>query len=523
MRGKSRVAMRVAALTIISLLSLVQGSSEPDLYRGLSNYTFSEDFMFGVATAAFQIEGGWNEGGRGESIWDTYLHKHPNFTLDRSNGDVAADSYHKYEEDIVMVQSLGVKYYRLSMSWTRLLPEGTDNYVSEDGKKYYRNLFEGLLKANITPMVTLFHWDLPTPLMDLGGWTNPKIVDFFEDYARVAFNLFGDIVKLWTTINEPHQHCANGYGNIFFVPALDAHGIGEYLCTHYILLAHARAYHLYHSQFGPHQHGKIGITLDSFGAKPKNESNPYDHVAVEQYLQMHLGLYAHPIFSSTGDYPEFVRKRVDYMSRDQGYTRSRLPYFTTEEIAMLKGSSDFFGLNHYTTYLISHCSGNKAWKVPSMDHDTGVCMEQHPAWVKPGADWFTIYPPGFRKILNYIKNNYGNVPIIVTENGLCDYGGLEDFVRVSYFNKYLYQLLLAVNIDRCNVIGYFAWTLMDDFEWNDGYVTKFGLFHVDYESPDRTRTPKLSAANYGQIVRTRQIDFDFIKPPTKYQPQSNRL
>ncbi|KAL4707939.1 hypothetical protein ACJJTC_013730 [Scirpophaga incertulas] len=514
--------MSAAALVLLSLLYQVQGSSNSERHTGLSNYTFPEDFIFGVATAAFQIEGGWNKGGKGENIWDTYLHKHPNFTLDHSNGDVAADSYHKYKEDITMIQSLGVKYYRLSISWTRLLPNGTDNYINEDGMKYYRHILEGLRKVGITPMVTLFHWDLPTPFMDLGGWTNPVMVNYFEDYARVAFNLYGDIVNIWTTMNEPHQHCANGYGFVNFVPALNAHGIGEYLCTHYMLLAHAKVYHLYDRYFRPSQNGKIGITLDSFAGEPKNASNPNDHVAVENYLQMHLGLYANPIFSSSGDYPRYVRDTIDHMSQIQGFTRSRLPFFTEQEIVMLKGSSDFFGLNHYTTYKITNCERNENWQIPSMDHDNGICMSQPSNWPKPGASWLAVHPPGFRKIINWIKKNYGDVPIIVTENGLCDDGSLEDFERVSYFNEYLYQLLLAVNIDKCNVRGYFAWTLMDDFEWGDGYVTKFGLYHVDFDSPHRTRTPKLSAINYGQIVRTRQIDFDFIKPEsTKYQ--SNKI
>ncbi|XP_028170456.1 myrosinase 1-like [Ostrinia furnacalis] len=522
MRGKSRVALSVAALACFSFLSTVSGLSEPLMYTGLSNYTFPEEFIFGVATSAYQIEGGWNLGGKGESMWDTHLHKYPNYTVDGSNADIAADSYHLYKEDVKMVQYLGLTYYRLSMSWPRLLPRGTDNYISEDGKRYYRNVFEELLKANITPVVTLFHWDLPTPLMDLGGWNNPRVVDYFEDYARVAFELFGDVVKIWTTMNEPHQHCYNGYGGTQFAPALNAHGIGEYLCTHYMLLAHAKAYHLYDKVFRPKQNGQIGITLDSFWAEPKNASDPEDVAAAENYLQMHLGIYANPIFN--GDYPDFVRQRVNNMSIQQGYTRSRLPYFSQEEVKMLKGSSDFFGLNHYASFLMSPCPGDE-YNVPSMDHDTGVCLEQHPNWPKPGAVWFSVNPEGFRKLLNWVNDNYikkNNMSIIVTENGLCDLGGLKDYARISYHKKYLYQLLLAKNLDNINIQGYFAWTLMDVFEWTDGYTSKFGLFHVDFESPERTRTPKLSAQLYKQIVKTRQIDFEFLSPESsKYQ--SNKL
>nr|XP_026496812.1 myrosinase 1-like [Vanessa tameamea] len=515
MQSPSRVAHKAVILACFSLLCLTKGVNTFVNGNGLSNYTFPDDFMFGVATAAYQIEGAWNEDGKGESMWDTYLHKHPHYTADQSNGDVAADSYHKYKQDIIMVQSLGVKYYRVSLSWPRLLPHGTDNYINKAGVKYYRKLFEGLLKAKITPVVTLFHWDLPITLMDLGGWTNPKMVDYFEDYAKVAFMLFGDLVKIWTTMNELHQHCLNGYGSNYFVPVLESHGIGEYLCAHYMLLGHARAYHLYDKEFRPKQKGKIGITLDAFWAEPKDSNKKEDHEAAERYLQMHLGLYAHPIYSTEGDYPPMIRERIDNMSQHQGYPRSRLPNFTPEEVEMVRGSSDFFGLNHYTSYLMSPSTMEPTWKVPSTDHDTGVKIEQNPNWPIPGAEWLSVYPPGFRKLLNWITKSYGTkIPIIVTENGVSDFGGLTDFVRVSYYNKYLYQLLLAMHEDGCNVAGYFAWTLMDDFEWTDGYKVKFGLFHVDFESPEKTRTPKLSALNYREIVRTRRVNFNFIKIPS---------
>ncbi|CAH1647058.1 unnamed protein product [Spodoptera littoralis] len=520
MRSSSGVALARALSAILSLLSVVSGSV--GVGRRVSKYSFPDDFMFGVSTAAFQIEGGWNEGGKGESMWDTYVHKHPEYTADRSNGDVAADSYHLFMDDIDMIKSMGVDHYRLSISWPRILPNATDNNISYEGAKYYRTLFKELLKVNITPVVTLFHWDMPTPLMDLGGWSNPAIVDFFEDYARVAFNLYGDLVKIWTTINEPHQHCYNGYGKDYFVPALKSHGIGEYLCSHYILLAHARVYHLYQREFKPYQNGMVGITLDAFWADPKDPNKPEDVEAAENYLQMHLGIYAHPIFSDFGDYPSFVRERVNNMSSLQGYSRSRLPYFSDDEIKMLRGSADFFGLNHYTTFLMSPSTMEPDWDIPSLDHDTGVKMEQNLSWPRPGADWLTVNPPGFRKLINWIDNKYNSlkrIPIIITENGMSDKGQTEDYERVSYFNEYLNQVLLAMYEDGCNVKGYFSWTLMDDFEWNDGYTTKFGLFKVDFDSPLKTRTPKLSAHNFANIVRTRLIDFDYIKPPSEF----NRL
>ncbi|KAJ8733390.1 hypothetical protein PYW08_001688 [Mythimna loreyi] len=517
MLSSSGVAVNRALLLTLSLLQYASGSL--GVNSGVSNYSFPDDFIFGVASAAYQIEGAWNEGGKGESMWDTYIHQHPNYTVDRSNADVAADSYHRFMDDIEMIKSIGITYYRLSISWPRLLPNGMDNYISQEGKKYYRTLFEELLKANITPVVTLFHWDMPTPLMDLGGWANPKIVDYFEDYARVVFNLYGDIIKMWTTINEPHQQCYNGYSRDHFVPAIKSGGIGGYLCTHYTLLSHARVYRMYEKEYKPYQKGQIAITLDAFWADPKDSNSPEDVVAAEDYLQMHLAIYSHPIFSDVGDYPNFVRERVNNMSRQQGFPRSRLPYFTDEEVQALQGSSDFFSLNHYTTFLITPSSIEADWQVPSWDHDTGVRMEQNLSWPMPGADWLTVNPPGLRKTLNWIQNNYRmlkEIPIIITENGMCDWGETDDYERVSYYNDYLYQVLLAMYEDGCNVKGYFSWTLMDDFEWIDGYSAKFGLFKVDFDSPEKTRTAKLSAHSYANIAQTRRIDFDYIKPPLDY-------
>ncbi|XP_038220068.1 myrosinase 1-like [Zerene cesonia] len=506
---RNSVIMLVCLLTTFSVLHFPQLAASR-----YSNYTFPDNFMFGVASAAFQIEGGWNAGGRGESVWDTYLHEHPDFTADNSNGDIAADSYNKYKQDVIMVESLGVKYYRLSISWSRILPRGTDNYVNKEGVNYYRSLFKELLKANITPVVTLFHFDLPTPFMDLGGWTNPVMVDYFEDYARIVFTLFGDLVKLWNTINEPHVYCLHGYGSDYFVPVLNFPGIADYLCSHYLLLGHSRVYHLYDKHFRPHQKGKIFLTCEAFYAEPKDKNNITDVEAAERVLQLRLGLYAHPVFSENGDYPETVRKRINELSIIQGYKRSRLPVFTQEEIKLLKGSSDFFGINHYTSALMSSCPMQENWPVPSIDHDLGVFMETDPSWPIYASDWLAVYPPGFRKLLSWITKNYGTkIPIIVTENGMSDYGGINDYNRVSYFNEYLEQLLLAIYEDGCNVIGYFAWSLMDDFEWRDGYSVKFGLFHVDFDSPERSRTPKLSAINFREIVRTKRINFDYLKRP----------
>ncbi|CAH0702841.1 unnamed protein product [Spodoptera exigua] len=286
-------------------------------------YYFPDDFAFGVSTLAFQIEGAWNEG------------------------------------------------------------DGTDNNINKEGVLYYRTLFKELIKANVTPVVTLYHWDLPTIFVDLGGWSNPILVDYFEDYARTSFRLFGDLVKYWLTLNEPHQHCVSSYGGST-IPGLKLPGVALYLCTHNILLAHARVYRMYKKEF----YGKIALPLDCNWSMPKHHQRPEDHEAAERHLEMH--------------------------------------------IKALKGSSHFFSLNHYTTYLISQPSIDDKWQIPSYDHDTGVKVEQDLSWSVPGVSWLSVYAPGIRKMIKWITEKYGNeIPIIVTENGVSDKGQVDDYDRVS--------------------------------------------------------------------------------------------
>ncbi|KAL0901708.1 hypothetical protein ABMA27_006894 [Loxostege sticticalis] len=496
-------------LILFVAVFICEGNASLDLAGGpKSNYTFPKDFVFGVSTAAVQIEGAWNIDGKSESIWDHLIHNNKSFVKDGSNADVAADSYHLYKRDAEMVQELGVDIYRFSISWPRILPTGLTNQINPLGIQYYSNLIDELLKRDIIPMVTIYHWDLPQKLQDIGGWTNAHIVDYYTDYANILFKNFGSRVKYWVTFNEPMQTCLEGYGGTYRAPALNRHGIAEYLCTHNLLKAHASVFHLFNETYRPVFGGQIGMSIDSNWAEPKTNS-PRDREAAELYLKTHMGWYAHPVYSSEGNYPPELIKLVDEKSRQQNYTRSRLPKFSPEEVAYIRGTADFFGLNHYTTYLLS-MADSEVGAIPSHENDVGIVRVQDPKWPsKSSSSWLKVVPFGFRRLLKYITKTYNNVPIIVTENGYADFSGVDDSARVSYYSHYLNALLHAIHEDRSNVKGYFAWSLMDNFEWDDGYVSRFGLYLVDFKSPNKTRTAKHSAKLYSSVVSTRRLSLDY--------------
>ncbi|KAL0895053.1 hypothetical protein ABMA27_013519 [Loxostege sticticalis] len=468
---------------------------------------FPDGFLFGSASASYQVEGGWNEDGKSENIWDHDTHQIPNLIADESTGDVADDSYHLYKRDVEMVRELGLDYYRFSLSWTRLLPTSFPDQINQAGVDYYNNLINELLKYNIKPMVTLFHWDLPQKLQEMGGWTNPHAVDWYGDYARIAFELFGDRVKHWITMNEPTQICYFGYGLDLLAPRLNIPGLGEYHCSKYLLLAHARAYHIYNEEFRASQEGTIFITLSAGWHLPESEKDT-DATRIMQMFD--LGIYAHPIFSKSGDWPLQLKEIIARKSAEQGFKRSRLPDFTPEEVEYLRGTSDLFGLNHYSTYYVSaNETMVKNYEVPSRADDAGVHTYDLDAWKLSEFSSTKAYPLGFYQLLTHIREEYDNPSVFVTENGYGSYDlSLEDDDRVAYYRGYISAMLDAID-DSSDIIGYTAWCLMDNFEWSSGYTVRFGLYHVDHEDPQRPRTPRKSAFVFKEIVRSRALDLSY--------------
>jgi beta-glucosidase len=461
---------------------------------------FPDGFTWGVATSSYQIEGGHDAGGKGPSIWDAFCHI-PGRIANGDTGDVACDHYHRFRDDVKLMADLGIPAYRFSISWPRLMPTGRVDErgaIHPDGIRFYNELIDCLLEHGIEPWVTLYHWDLPLALQtERDGWLNPAIADDFEAYAKLCFESFGDRVKYWITFNEPWVVAILGYGQGVFAPGRFSTA-EPYIAAHHILRSHAKAVQCYRNEFA-HQGGKIGITNNCDWREPLTDK-PEDRDASERALLFYLGWFADPVFKS-GDYPTVMRERVG----------DRLPRFTDEESKALLGSSDFFGLNHYTTMFAAQATGEDGKKSVygngGISEDQDVDLSVNPAWPLTDFKW-AVVPWGCRKLLGWIANRYGNPPVIITENGCAmnDTVGADSVVddadRVAFYHGYLEACHQAI-ADGVDLRGYFAWSLMDNFEWASGYKFRFGLVHVNRET--QARTPKRSALWYSDVVRSHAL------------------
>ncbi len=451
---------------------------------------FPDNFTWGTATSSYQIEGAWNEDGKGWSIWDAFSHTKGK-TVNNENGNIACDHYHRFKDDVKLMADLGIKAYRFSISWPRVMPTGRDT-VNEKGLQFYSDLVDELLKYNIEPWVTLYHWDLPLALqMEYDGWLGKEISDFFELYAAVCFAKLGDRVKNWITLNEPWVVAILGYGQGVMAPGRISNS-EPYLAAHQLLLAHGKAVKRYREEFQPKQKGRIGITNNGDWREPYSKSVE-DKAAAQRALEFFLGWFADPVY--LGDYPEVMKERV----------KERLPAFSPEEKALLKGSSDFFGLNHYTTMLAQESGGdNKKQNVygnGGISEDQDVILHVDPTWDKTDLNW-AIVPWGCRKLLQWINDRYEQPDIIITENGCASdigvvNGEVDDQKRLAFYRDYLSEAHTAIE-NGVKLTGYFAWSFMDNFEWALGYSMRFGITHVDYTT--QKRTPKASAYWFKETI-----------------------
>eukprot|EP00249_Psilotum_nudum_P002600 c15718_g1_i3 orf=465-1820(-) len=413
----------------------------------LQKTDFPPDFIFGAATSAYQVEGGAFEGGKGLDIWDTFT-RLPGKIADASNGDIAVDQYHLYKEDIELLANIGFDAYRFSISWSRIFPNGLGGSINQEGITHYNDLIDSLVEKGIIPFVTLYHWQHPQDLEDaIGGWLSPEIVKYFVMFAEVCFFEFGDRVKHWITLNEPALAAMMGYKYGIFAPgrcsdrAMSPVGDSAtepYIFAHNALLAHAAAVDLYNQKFKAQQGGIIGISVDSLWYEPLTSSLE-DIDAAQRSLEFQISWFLDPIFF--GDYPASMREMVG----------DRLPKFGPSEIALVKESFDFIGLNYYTARYVEHATLGETSNFPFSGYNKDTHTKNHyekngePIGDKGASIWLYIAPWGLGKLLNWTAKRYHNPLIYVTENGVDDENSptqlvkdfLHDTERVHFYQNHL--------------------------------------------------------------------------------------
>lgn len=456
---------------------------------------FPEDFIWGTATSSYQIEGAAAIDGKGPSIWDAFS-AIPGKTYNGETGLIACDHYHKFREDVQLMKNMGVKAYRFSIAWVRIMPTGKDK-INEAGIAFYNELIDALIEADIVPWITLYHWDLPLALqLEDDGWLGHKIPDYFAKYADVCFESFGDRVKNWITLNESWVVAILGYGQGVFAPGRISTS-EPYLAAHQLILAHAKAVHVYRNKYA-NQNGQIGITNNCDWREPLTDSQE-DKDAAERALEFFLAWFADPIYK--GDYPQVMKDRLG----------DRLPKFSEDEKKMIKGTSDFFGLNHYTTMYASNADGTikegSVYGNGGISEDQDVDLSLDAEWKVTLMQW-AVVPWGCKKMLRWINERYNQPDIYITENG-CAYpdeiinGIVDDQERLEFYKSYLQACQESI-AEGIKLKGYFAWSFMDNFEWASGYEKRFGLHYVDFKTLERT--PKNSALWFREAISNNSAD-----------------
>lgn len=451
-----------------------------------------KSIVWGGATSAYQIEGAWNEDGKGPSIWDVFTQKGGE-TQGNATGDVANDHYHRWREDLEMMKRLGIKTYRFSIAWARIVPSGlAGSPVNAKGVEWYKGLVAELLRAGIVPAVTMYHWDLPQGLHEkhkgfLAEGT--AFQDAFVYYADVLFRELGPLVKLWMTFNEPLSICELGYSAGVFAPGIKDGPAGQYKCGHNLLLAHGKAVQLYRAKYAQDQGGKVAMALDGKWGYPYDPNSAADKDAAQKFMEFQYGWMADPVYF--GDYPASMRSLLG----------SSLPKFTAQESELVKGSMDYFSVNFYCGYFI-RAQTNKSSPFPYVVYQKGPDGK----WVgeRSASTWLFKTPTALRKTLVWLDKRYSvggrKVEFTISENGVSGPGEavtrppevLNDKFRLSYYSEYLDNLCKAIKEDGVKFTTYWAWSLWDNFEWREAYTQRFGMVYVDLKD-NLTRIPKASA------------------------------
>ncbi|KAM4082571.1 hypothetical protein ACJW30_11G185300 [Castanea mollissima] len=464
--------------------------------ESLSRSDFPAGFIFGGASSAYQG-------------------LHFNMEKDLAYGTLSPENI---LGDIALMKEIGLDFFRFSISWTRILPKGKiSGGVNQEGITFYNNLINELLSQGLKPFITLFHWDVPQALEEeYGGFLSQNIVDDYRNYVDVCFKEFGDRVKYWVTINEPNSFTIGGYVTGIEAPGRCSNYIGNctygnsgiepYIVGHNLLLSHATAVKLYKEKYQESQMGEIGISVQSYWDLPKYQTVASIKAAFRG-LDFRFGWFVDPIIF--GDYPEIMRVLVG----------TRLPIFTESQSKMLKGSLDFLGVNYYTARYAddstSSSSVNLSYTTDSLVNLTitlfNATAEKDgiPIGQPTAADWLFVYPRGIRELMLYVKKKYNNPPIYITENGVDDNDSLpiqkalNDSLRIKYYHCHLSNLLKAIRAG-VDVRGYFAWSFLDNFEWESGYTLRFGITYVDYKN-GLTRYLKSSAFWFKNFLQKENV------------------
>ena len=428
----------------------------------MTTITFPDGFKWGAATAAYQIEGAWNEDGKGVSVWDTLCHM-DGIIMNGDTGDVAIDHYHRYKQDVALLAELGLQTYRFSIAWTRILPEGIGR-VNHKGIDFYNNLIDELIAADIEPIITLYHWDFPQALAEQGGWQNRASSDWFREYAEVCFNAFGDRVKQWITFNEPW---VDAFAAVFMIGQPTIQGMTRAVSiSHHYMLSHAKAVQAFR---GLLPDGKIGITLNLSPAHSASES-PEDAAATRRYDG-----FLNRWFLDTalkGTYPE------DMLTLYQEVLSE--PKIEPGDMALIKSQpSDFLGINYYSRTVIRDDP-----EIPVLGLNT--VEDKDDSWATNGE----VYPQGLREILLRVDEDYDHPVLYITENGASFGddkvvgGRIQDENRRSYIQEHLEAVHQAI-ADGVDLKRYYVWSCFDNFEWVFGYSRRFGVIYVDYVTQQR--------------------------------------
>ncbi len=442
---------------------------------------FPSDFLWGAATAAYQVEGAPRADGKGPSIWDVFLAT-PGRSASGDTGEIACDHYHRWREDVALMRELGLRSYRFSVSWPRVQPTGR-GAVHGAGLDFYDRLVDALLAAQIVPCLTLYHWDLPAALqMELGGWLHGDLPHLFADYAEQVARRLGDRVPLWLTLNEPWVVVEAGY-----VEGAHAPGIRDRTCryrvAHHLIRAHAYAAARVRAVAPP---ARVSFALNAPYSYPAGDNEP-DRAAAERAMEGFAGWFADPLHF--GDYPAVLRERLGPL----------LPEFTPADAALLRGSLDFLALNYYFSDVIRHAPGRGALEI-----------ERVPQTHRPhtAMNW-PVMPEGLCDLLLWLHRRYVGLPIYVTENGAAfddapDAAGfVDDPPRIAYLRDH-FESAARARAAGVDLRGYYVWSLLDNLEWTEGFRRRFGLVHCDRTT--LRRTVKASGRWYARFIATGRLN-----------------